>query len=730
MGKKPNKIELPESEYWNDRFTQLENAQHNKAVDYDKNLLKQYRRTQKEVEEKIRAWYQRFADNNEVTLADAKKMLKKSELAELKWDVNEYIKYGQENGIDQRWMKELENASAKFHISRLEAIQLNVRNSIEQLYDGQLKGTKKVLGEIYKDGVYHSAYEIQKGLGVGFDTARIDQNEIEKVLAKPWAVDGRNFSERIWGSKKKLINEVENELTSMVATGKSPDKAIQNIMDKFGASKYNASRLIMTESAYFNSLATNDELKDLGVDQFEILATLDSHTSSICRAMDGKHFNVSDYKVGVTAPPFHPHCRTTTVPYFDDEFTVDEVRAARNDDSQDASSYYIPSNIKYNEWEEAFVNGDHEGFTPITGENGKIIFKRDEPAIVNVKESAKMVLDRLMKSIADKEEVIKNMDADLDKYFWKRDEYTSNGLTREEFREWKDSFDYDAEVKRYTDEKMKLQEMKGDLADARIDYMLEGNKSFQEATAVKEAEEYAKNVLGINASYKGCHVHAVNEWNKGLTGSKEAFPELFKKQIKFTGECHERAKVAKQAVYDDVYQKMINSGFSEADAVTNAKKQAALFGRRFKTSKHTTANSWTPGGIYEPASGICLNKDFYKDYDTYISSHKHQVEIKWHPEACDTVKSTYDHEFGHQIDDFLDIRHEPEIQQLFNKRTHEQITDDLSQYSWNNRNPNRYSEMIAEGWAEYCNNPTPREMAKTIGEVIRRKYREWAKTNL
>jgi SPP1 gp7 family putative phage head morphogenesis protein len=123
---------------------------------------------------------------------------------------------------------------------------------------------------------------------------------------------------------------VENELTSMVATGKSPDKSIKVIMNKFGVSRYNASRLIMTESAYFNSLATKDELNELGVDQFEILATLDSRTSSICRSMDGKHFNVKDYQVGVTAPPFHPHCRTTTVPYFDDEFTVDEERAARN----------------------------------------------------------------------------------------------------------------------------------------------------------------------------------------------------------------------------------------------------------------------------------------------------------------------------------------------------------------------------------------------------------------
>ncbi|MEG0614272.1 MAG: hypothetical protein RR540_00840 [Oscillospiraceae bacterium] len=34
------------------------------------------------------------------------------------------------------------------------------------------------------------------------------------------------------------------------------------------------------------------------------------------------------------------------------------------------------------------------------------------------------------------------------------------------------------------------------------------------------------------------------------------------------------------------------------------------------------------------------------------------------------------------------------------------------------------SEMIAEAWAEYCNNPQPREIAKTIGEAIEAEYKK------
>ena len=75
--------------------------------------------------------------------------------------------------------------------------------------------------------------------------------------------------------------------------------------------------------------------------------------------MDGKHFPMSEWKVGVTAPPFHVHCRSTTVPYFDDEFDAVGERAAR--DEETGKTYFVPGNMTYKEWEKAFVNGDKSG---------------------------------------------------------------------------------------------------------------------------------------------------------------------------------------------------------------------------------------------------------------------------------------------------------------------------------------------------------------------------------
>jgi SPP1 gp7 family putative phage head morphogenesis protein len=352
---------MTNAEYWKQRFTQLEAAQNRKGATAYLEMEKQYKAAQNELEAQIARWYQRFADSNGISLAQAKQWLKGRDLAEFKWDVKEYIKYGKENAINGAWMQELENASSKFHISRLEALQIQTQNSLETMFAQQMGTMKKALSDVYASGYYHTAYTVQQGFGLGWDIAGLDQAQIEKVLSKPWAVDGYNFSTRIWNSKTKLIGEVHNELSKNLLTGADPQKAIDSLAKKMGTSKSNAGRLVMTEQAYFSSAAQKDCFNDLDVEEYEIVATLDSHTSDICRSLDGKVFKMSDYKPGVTAPPFHVYCRSTTAPHFKDNFDTGE-RAARG---ADGKTYYVPDDVTYSEWKKAFVDGDKSGFAEV-----------------------------------------------------------------------------------------------------------------------------------------------------------------------------------------------------------------------------------------------------------------------------------------------------------------------------------------------------------------------------
>lgn len=352
---------MKNSEYWKLRFEQLEQAQNGQGAAAFAEIEKQYKEAQKQIEGQIARWYQRFADNNGITLAQARQYLKGAALKEFQWDVQDYIKYGQDNALMGGWMKELENASAKYHISKLEALKIQTQQSLEVMFSKQMGTVTGAMGDIFESGYYHTAYELQKGFNVGWDIAGLDQSQIEKVLSKPWAVDGKNFSERIWTNKEKLISELHGELTQNIMLGADPQKAIDSLAKKMNTSKQNAGRLIMTEEAYFSSAAQRDCFNELDVEQYEIVATLDSHTSDICRSLDGKHFPMKDFQAGVTAPPFHVYCRSTTVPYFDEDFGDIGERAAR--DEETGKTYYIPDDMNYEDWKQTFVDGgDKSGF--------------------------------------------------------------------------------------------------------------------------------------------------------------------------------------------------------------------------------------------------------------------------------------------------------------------------------------------------------------------------------
>lgn len=365
---------MKNKDYWKKRFEQLESASHKKGVEFYQNLDNQFVYAESQIDKEIRSWYQRFAINNNVSITEAKKMLSKQELKELKWTVKEYIKYGEENALDGMFMKQLENASARYHISRLEALKLNTQCIIEKLYGNQTDEITDFIKDVYSDNMFRTMYELQKGFNVGWNFSGIDEKRLEKLILKPWSVDGVNFSERIWTNKKKLMNELNNELTSMCLTGKSPDKAVENIAKKMKVAKSRAKSIVYTESSYFQSQSDRDTLEKFGCEKYEIVATLDSHTSEVCQSMDGTVFDLKDYEVGVSAPPFHPYCRTVIVPAFEDDFIVSE-RAAR--DEETGKTYFVPDNITYPEWKKAFVDGDHSEFVEVS-KGGKKHFTKSK----------------------------------------------------------------------------------------------------------------------------------------------------------------------------------------------------------------------------------------------------------------------------------------------------------------------------------------------------------------
>lgn len=333
--------------YWTKRFEEEEKQRNISNKAQIKEIERQYKIAENKIKSDIEKWYIRIADNNQISLADAKKLLTKDELKEFKWTLAEYT----QKAKSVAWKKELENASARVHIQRLEALQLQVKNSIETLRNKENEMLEDYLIKNYEDTYYHSLYEISKGLNLKTSFATLDRNKINQVIGKPWLSDGKTFSDRIWQDKEQLINTLRTKITQSFITGSTLDEAVEDISkfvsDKIKNKEYVARRLLETESAAYASKAQIEAFKSIDVEKYEIVATLDLHTSEICQEMDGKVFNISDYEVGVTASPFHCNCRSVIAPYFDD----DPTRASRDENGEYKEVKYM----NYKEWKDQYI---------------------------------------------------------------------------------------------------------------------------------------------------------------------------------------------------------------------------------------------------------------------------------------------------------------------------------------------------------------------------------------
>lgn len=336
-------------DYWKRRSEQIARRQFTATDSYAHELVREYDRAMAAIRRDTEAFYTRFARNNEISLTEAQRLLTAGELREFRMTLDEFTALAR-NNADGRWTTILNNVYYRTRVSRLEALQIQIRQQVEMLAAGRQAGARSLLGGIYTDTYHRTLFEVQRGAGIGMSFAQMDQRGLDRVLSTEFA--GSNWSKRIWGDRDKLANELRTRLSQSFIRGDSVDRTVKDLLERFAVSRSNAVRLVQTEAAFFTEQATMAGYRESGlVQEYENLATLDSRTSQICQEMDGRRFRLSEQEPGVTAPPFHAYCRTTTVPYFPDEFDPGE-RLARAADGQ---TYTVPGDMTYEQWKQKYV---------------------------------------------------------------------------------------------------------------------------------------------------------------------------------------------------------------------------------------------------------------------------------------------------------------------------------------------------------------------------------------
>ncbi len=368
---------MTNKDYWQRRFERLEQREMGKADEAMADLKEEYEYALRKLRDEVISWYTRYANENGLSLADARKQLDAKELKAFKMTLKEYEKLAKQQDLSDEYVKMLDQASIRARLSRSQVLYVNLAHYVEQLVKEQELNLTELLKDVYEDSYYRTAYETQSMQGVYDTFAKVPEASIEKAISRPWAEDGKDFSERIWDNKTKLLNTLQSEITRTLIAAEGTTLLAGRIANRFNVSFSNARRLAETETAYVQETARMDTWKKLHVAKYELIATLDSRTSQLCRQMDGKVFDRADAKPGVTMPPFHCYCRTTTAPYIegitDDD---DSTRVARDPDT--GKTVQVPGKMKYGDWKAVFVDksktlAEWRDNLMTTGENSAIL---------------------------------------------------------------------------------------------------------------------------------------------------------------------------------------------------------------------------------------------------------------------------------------------------------------------------------------------------------------------
>ncbi len=351
--------------YWERRHLKDKAASVNRAEDY---LLKEqqklYSQASREIQKEIEKLYQRFADQQHITLAEAKRQVSGADFRKIDWqgmidESKDYLSKLPEAGelpgdvvaMMEKLHQDLEAQMALYsrrgRISYLELRKLEIDRILLGLYDRQQADIYSYLKSEFDDGYYRGIFNTQQRVGFGRDFVHPNERAVEKaILARH---DKRNYSKALYAHCKNFGDDLQQEMTVGLIRGEGLDRMASRIRKRMDVSSSAAKRLVRTETAYIFEEAAREAYGASGIEWYEYLASLDSRTSEACRELDGKHFKVKDAVPGKNYPPMHPNCRSTTVCWFPDE---EGKKAATTRAAKEGSGRYyeVPAGMTYKEW--------------------------------------------------------------------------------------------------------------------------------------------------------------------------------------------------------------------------------------------------------------------------------------------------------------------------------------------------------------------------------------------
>lgn len=294
----------------------------------------------------------------------------------------------------------------------------------------------------------------------------------------------------------------------------------------------------------------------------------------------------------------------------------------------------------------------------------------------------------------------------------------------------------EADTKGYDKAQKKRQEKEARISK-KVEYKKGGipkAKSKEEAEKIAEEYNIADTINYGNLSVEICNalnesandIYAefpkVRELNKEFGSLQAKNKNLIDEAFEVQGEALSvpiRARIEKlRKIYGDDYIKR-HYGSNETLEKTIAEEVKKKLKARIGISR---ASGEVAHCRYSPPSqlGIVWNEKYKNMKNMNI-----HCESGYHPKDSGSLKAVADHEFGHLIDRFIQLKgvskskSYDELRRYYGTLSKKDIADGLSRYA-----NEKFAEFIAEGFSEYKNSPSPRPIAQKVGKLLTQAYKE------
>nr|DAP80533.1 MAG TPA: minor capsid protein [Caudoviricetes sp.] len=293
--------------YWKERAADRDAAAKLSEDEIIAQINKLYSQAFREVKKELNDWYNTYATENNLTYQEAQRALTPFQMQNYQAHMAR-LKKIYNNSHSPFILSEINRLSARAYLTQQMAlidaidavlietahnVQISIEDHLTKMYQREYKNTLESLN--------------MAGAAV------TPLKAVKEIIEYPYA--GSMFSDRIWNNKKQLLNYINDDLSKNLIKGSSVKKMATELMDRCNSLYYQASRLVRTETNYAVTQGTLNAYSDSGVvQQYEFLAEIDDRTSSECKKLNGKVFNLADAAVGKNLPPLHPNCRSTIIP--------------------------------------------------------------------------------------------------------------------------------------------------------------------------------------------------------------------------------------------------------------------------------------------------------------------------------------------------------------------------------------------------------------------------------